>query len=157
VGAGTFYQPDKSRQAATANRNWRSKDEPVRSWRWKIYALTTLPLRKQEVQTRMRLVAAPTRAWTGRRLMFQRRLVTLCAWLMRFPACGFLPQISHCCAIDDSRRIQSLLGKPKFYRNLPGSAMAQRQFGKFDGREPGYDWETVILARPLWFRNENTW
>jgi hypothetical protein len=35
--------------------------------------------------------------------------------------------------------------------------MAQRQFGKFNGREPGYDWETVILARPLWFRNENTW
>jgi hypothetical protein len=31
--------------------------------------------------------------------MFQRRLVTLWAWLMRFPACGFLPQISHCCAI----------------------------------------------------------
>jgi hypothetical protein len=31
--------------------------------------------------------------------MFQRRLVTLWAWLMRFPACGFLPQISHCCAM----------------------------------------------------------
>jgi hypothetical protein len=63
------------------------------------YALTTLPLRRQEVQTRMRLVAAPTRACTGRRLTFQRRLVTLWAWLMRFPNCGFLPQISHCCAM----------------------------------------------------------
>jgi hypothetical protein len=30
-----------------------------------------------------------------------------------------------------------------------------RQFGKFNGREPGYDWETVIWARPLWFCNEN--
>ena len=35
--------------------------------------------------------------------------------------------------------------------------MAQRQFGKFNRREPGYDWETVILARPLGCRNENTW
>src|SRR5208282_5459901 len=64
-----------------------------------LYALTTLPLRMQEVQTRMRLVVAPTRACTGRKFTFQRRLVTLCAWLMRFPDCGFLPQISHCCAM----------------------------------------------------------
>jgi hypothetical protein len=63
------------------------------------YALTTLPLRMQEVHTRMRLVVAPTRACTGRRFTFQRRLVTLWAWLMRFPDCGFLPQISHCCAM----------------------------------------------------------
>ena len=63
------------------------------------YALTTLPLRMQDVHTRMRLVVAPTRACTGRRLTFQRRLVTLWAWLMRFPDCGFLPQISHCCAM----------------------------------------------------------
>src|ERR1700691_5156957 len=52
-----------------------------------------------EVQTRMRLVVAPTRACTGRKFTFQRRLVTLWAWLMRFPDCGFLPQISHCCAM----------------------------------------------------------
>jgi hypothetical protein len=51
------------------------------------------------VHTRMRLVVAPTRAWTGLRFTFQRRLVTLWAWLMRFPNCGFLPQISHCCAM----------------------------------------------------------
>src|ERR1035438_7478719 len=63
------------------------------------YALTTLPLRMQEVHTRMRLVVAPTRACTGRRFTFQRRLVTLWAWLMRFPDCGFLPQISHCWAM----------------------------------------------------------
>ena len=43
------------------------------------YALTTLPLRMQDVQTRIRLVAAPTRACTGRRFTFQRRLVTLWA------------------------------------------------------------------------------
>ena len=41
----------------------------------------------------------PTLACTGRKLTFQRLLVTLWAWLMRFPACGFLPQISHCCAM----------------------------------------------------------
>ena len=60
------------------------------------YALTTFPLRMQAVQTRMRFVVAPTRACTGRRFTFQRRLVTLWAWLMRFPDCGFLPQMSHC-------------------------------------------------------------
>ena len=64
-----------------------------------VYALTTLPLRMQDVHTRMRLVVAPTRACTGRRFTFQRRLVTLWAWLMRFPDSGFLPQISHCCAM----------------------------------------------------------
>jgi hypothetical protein len=59
----------------------------------------TLPLRMHDVHTRMRLVVAPTRACTGRRFTFQRRLVTLWAWLMRLPDCGFLPQISHCCAM----------------------------------------------------------
>jgi hypothetical protein len=63
------------------------------------YALTTLPLRRQDVQTRMRLVAAPTLAWTGRRLTFQRRLVTLWAWLILFPNCGPLPQRSQTCAM----------------------------------------------------------
>ena len=58
------------------------------------YALTTLPLRRQDVHTRMRLVVAPTLAWTSRRLTFQRRFVTLWAWLMLFPNCGPLPQIS---------------------------------------------------------------
>src|SRR5580700_1034189 len=47
----------------------------------------------------MRLVVEPRRACTGLRFTFQRRLVTLWAWLMRFPDCGFLPQISHCCAM----------------------------------------------------------
>src|ERR1035437_1947365 len=73
------------------------------------YALTTLPLRRQDVHTRMRLVVAPTRACTGRRFTFQRRLVTLWAWLMRFPDCGFLQQISHCCAmtaLDPFRGLQ---------------------------------------------------
>src|SRR5882724_13248617 len=76
----------------------KSSDQMKRS-----YALTTLPLRRQEVQTRIRLVAAPTLAWTGRRFTFQRRLVTLWAWLMLFPNCGPLPQISHTCAMDYSR------------------------------------------------------
>jgi hypothetical protein len=67
------------------------------------YAFTTFPLRKQEVQTRMRLVAPFTRARTGRRFTFQRRRATLWAWLMVFPESGFLPQISHTCAMDCSR------------------------------------------------------
>jgi hypothetical protein len=66
---------------------------------WKLYAFVTLPLRMHEVHTRIRFVAAPTRACTARRLTFQRRFVTLWAWLMWFPTCGFLPQISHCCAM----------------------------------------------------------
>jgi hypothetical protein len=65
----------------------------------KSYALTTLPLRMQEVQTRICLVAAPTLAWTGRRLTFQRRLLTLWAWLIVFPNCGPLPQTSQTRAI----------------------------------------------------------
>ena len=72
------------------------------------YALTTLPLRRQDAQTRIRFPWPATLACTGRKLMFQRRLVTLWAWLMRFPACGFLPQISHCCAMDCSREFQIL-------------------------------------------------
>jgi hypothetical protein len=59
-----------------------------------LYALVTLPLRRQEVQTRIFLVAAPTLARTGRRLTFQRRLVTLWAWLMLLPNRGPLPQTS---------------------------------------------------------------
>ena len=68
-------------------------------------ALTTLPLRRQEVHTRMRLVDAPTFACTGRRLTFQRRLVTLWAWLMLLPNCGPLPQMSQTRAMtSDSSR-----------------------------------------------------
>src|SRR5216684_3563879 len=63
------------------------------------YALTTLPLRRQEVHTRRRLVAPFTLARTGRRLTFQRRRDTLWAWLMVFPNCGPLPQISQTCAM----------------------------------------------------------
>src|SRR6266446_4277634 len=80
------------------------------------YAFVTLPLRMQEVHTRMRLVVAPTRACTGRRLTFQRRLVTLWAWLMRFPDCGFLPQISHCCAMTAVDPFRGLDRKHLFYR-----------------------------------------
>src|ERR1039457_4570375 len=89
--------------------------------------MTTLPLRRQDVQTRMRLVAAPTRACTGRRLTFQRRLVTLCAWLMRFPACGFLPQISHCCAMTTPRKIRSCRANLDFTGTWPDSPIPSRE------------------------------
>src|SRR5271169_6294717 len=62
-------------------------------------AFTTLPLRRQDVQTRIRLVAPFTLARIGRRLTFQRRRETLWAWLMWFPNCGPLPQISQTCAM----------------------------------------------------------
>jgi hypothetical protein len=71
------------------------------------YALTTLPLRRQSVQTRTRLVLPPDAfARTGRKLMFQRRLVTLCAWLTLFPVRGFLPQTSHTCAMTTSDELK---------------------------------------------------
>src|SRR6202044_714255 len=80
------------------------------------YAFTTLPLRRQDVHTRMRLVAAPTRACTERKFTFQRRLVTLWAWLMRFPNCGFLPQISHSCAMNAIDPFRGLDLNLLFYR-----------------------------------------
>jgi hypothetical protein len=39
----------------------------------------------QDVQTRKRRVAPFTTARTVCKFKFQRRLVTLCAWLIRFP------------------------------------------------------------------------
>src|SRR5437763_16965873 len=78
-----------------------------------LYALTTLPDLRQEVQTRTRLDAPFTIARTGRRFTFQRRLLTLWAWLMLFPNCGPLPHTSHTRAIlDDSRnRLRRVIQK----------------------------------------------
>jgi hypothetical protein len=45
----------------------------------RIYALVTLPLRRQLVHTRIRLLPPLTWAWTGRKLTFQRRRLTLWA------------------------------------------------------------------------------
>jgi hypothetical protein len=58
-----------------------------------------LPERKQRVQTEIRIVCPLLRAWTDRRFGRQRRLVTLCAWEMRFPTIDVLPQILHARAI----------------------------------------------------------
>lgn len=49
----------------------------------------------QDVQTRMRFAAPFTSARTVWRLRFQRRFVTLCAWLIRLPNWGPRPQTSH--------------------------------------------------------------
>lgn len=54
----------------------------------------------QEVHTRSLRVLPLTRACTGRRLTFQRRLLTLWAWLMVFPDCGPLPHTSQTLAIS---------------------------------------------------------
>jgi hypothetical protein len=58
-------------------------------------AFWTLPLLIQDVHTRIRLDAPCTIARTCCKFKFQRRFVTLWAWLMRFPNCGPRPQISH--------------------------------------------------------------
>src|SRR5581483_2910051 len=62
-----------------------------------------LPARMQAVQTRSVLCVPSTTTWTRRRLGFQRRLVTLCAWLMLFPYLGPLPQMSQLIAIPTPR------------------------------------------------------
>src|SRR5438270_9624820 len=62
----------------------------------------------QEVQTRRRLVAPFTTARTVCRLRFQRRLVTLWAWLMRWPNCGPRPHTSHTLAIPGEISCKSL-------------------------------------------------
>src|SRR5438874_4355535 len=53
-----------------------------------------------EVQARRRLLAPLTRARTLCRFTFQRRLVTLWAWLTLCPNCGPLPHISQTLAIN---------------------------------------------------------
>src|SRR5947209_5745546 len=59
----------------------------------------TLPDRMHDVQTRSRLPAPLIKARTGCKFTFHRRLVTLCAWLIRLPNCGPRPQISQVFAI----------------------------------------------------------
>jgi CheY-like chemotaxis protein len=59
----------------------------------------TLPDLMQEVQTRIRRLAPLTKARTFCKFRFQRRLVTLWAWLIRWPNWGPLPQTSQTCAI----------------------------------------------------------
>jgi hypothetical protein len=56
--------------------------------------LVILPERMQAVQARIARRAPLTMAWTRRKFGSQRRLVTLWAWLIRFPNAGPLPQIS---------------------------------------------------------------
>jgi hypothetical protein len=54
------------------------------------------------VQTFSFLAAPPATARTGCKLTFQRRLVTLRAWLMRFPKRGPRPRISRTLAMGGS-------------------------------------------------------
>jgi hypothetical protein len=75
------------------------------------------------VHTRIFLLLPPlTLAFTGRRFTFQRRLVTLWAWLTLFPNCGPLPQTSHTCAMTTSDSFQRDGAKHRFYRT--GVALA---------------------------------
>lgn len=95
------------------------------------YALVTLPDLRQVVHTRMRLFPPFTLAWTGRRFTFQRRRLTLWAWLTLLPNCGPLPQISHTCAMtktpdfidsEEQKRASERWCKSKFYKKIHGFA-----------------------------------
>src|SRR6202166_3895995 len=57
----------------------------------------------QEVQARTRLLAPLTNARTVCRFTFQRRFVTLWAWLTLCPNCGPLPHKSQTLAISFNR------------------------------------------------------
>ena len=74
------------------------------------YAFTIFLLRRHEVHTRMRLLgplSVVRRAFTGRRFTCQRRLVTLCAWLILLPDRGPLPHTSHTRAMNAWLQISS--------------------------------------------------
>jgi hypothetical protein len=62
-------------------------------------AFATFPLLMQVAQTRIRLGAPFTIAFTTCRFTFHRRRVTLCACEMLLPKRGPLPQISQTCAM----------------------------------------------------------
>src|SRR5580700_6541978 len=64
----------------------------------------------QDVQARSRLCAPFTMARTDCRFTFQRRLVTLWAWLTLCPNCGPLPHNSQTLAISFNRSMISVLG-----------------------------------------------
>src|SRR5260370_382877 len=61
---------------------------------------------RRHQQKRTRVLAPFATACTGRRLTFQRRLLTLWAWLILFPNCGPLPQISQTLAMSGSSRFR---------------------------------------------------
>jgi hypothetical protein len=65
--------------------------------------VTTVPERRQRVQTLMRLVAPATTARTVWMLGWNRRGLTLWACDTVRPNAGALPQISQCFAISSSR------------------------------------------------------
>ena len=79
-------------------------------------ALTTLPERRQRVQTRKRLTPPFTIARTRCRFGSNRRGDTLCAWLMFRPTTGPFPQTSQRFAIV----LNSLLDRELTIR--PGGA-----------------------------------
>src|SRR5512138_1216056 len=86
------------------------------------------------VQTRSFLLPWAVFAFTGRRLTFQRRLVTLCACEMLLPNFGPLPQISHTCAMTGAPNLSIVydwdpvpIGLPKTARRLTGVSRAGSQ------------------------------
>src|SRR4051794_12027690 len=114
LGSRRYSRRDATRmRGGRCRRRWLRKLRSTRRWSQNSTGCThvkwggtgyatfwTLLERMQDVQTRMRFPAPLMRARTDWRLMFQRRLVTLCAWLILLPYLGPRPHISQTCAID---------------------------------------------------------
>lgn len=72
----------------------------------------------QFVQTRKRRLAPFTTARTCCKFTFQRRLVTLWAWLIRLPNWGPRPQISHTLAMKKFYHALVFLNEREAYAAL---------------------------------------
>jgi len=62
--------------------------------------LVTFPLRRQRVQTLIRLEPPGVAVRTDLTLGLKRRFETLWAWLIRWPATDVFPQMSHAWAME---------------------------------------------------------
>src|SRR5258706_10115841 len=102
----------------------------------------------------MRLLAVlPTRACTGRRFTFQRRLVTLWAWLMLLPNCGPLPQISQTLAMTAySKWDQNLWGKALILPEFSRFRQTGRRYTRAHARVRGLSHSFSIRDNSLWPR-----
>src|SRR5207245_6360132 len=80
--------------------------------------LVTLPAFTQRVQTRSRLGTPPTTVRTETRFGSHRRLVTLCAWLIRLPTAGCFPQTAQRWAMTVLLSLVAGRGLPLSHRRL---------------------------------------
>jgi hypothetical protein len=107
----------------------------------------------QEVHTRTCLVPPPIAARTRRKFGFQRRRVTLLAWLMLFPKLGFLPQSSHTIAITHSNGEKSHKVEHPSYQRSPAPESdltrpsVRKPFYPYIYRDSATVFAAVVIAR----------